>query len=222
MADRRNAEELGAHVIAAWDRIERWLHAHAPASAALLRPAAGDADIAAAEAAMGVVLPPALAAWYRLHDGIEEDGAADVAGILPSGKTMLPLGVLIEEYRMHTKDWEREAGILPFARTPGDTWSGWYVDARDGEPSYGNLGTWAVDLGDDPYPSSYGWPVADWLGEMAAALEEGRCLRHPDGTADRHDWPVLTATGGLTWVDPRDPRLFPKGGIVLDGPRPSP
>ncbi|MEV8312377.1 SMI1/KNR4 family protein [Streptomyces flavidovirens] len=220
MADRRNVEESAAQVTAAWERIEKWLHAHAPASAALLRPAASDADIAAAEAAMGVELPPVLAAWYRIHDGVKEDAAADVAGILPRDKTMLPLEVLVDEYRMRTQEWEREAGILPFARTPGDTWSGWYVDARKGEPSYGNLGEWAVDLGDDPYPaSSHGWPLADWLSELATALEEGRCLRKPDGTDEKYDWPVLTVRGGLTWVDPRDPRVFPEGGILLDGPR---
>lgn len=204
-------------VAAAWGRIETWLREHAAASADLLRPPAGEADIAAAEAAMGVELPAVLAAWYRVHDGF---GEGHGSGILPSGMTMLPLADLVDEYRIRTRDWEREAGILPFARTAGDTWSGWYADARRGEPSYGGLGHWSVDGGDDLYPLGQGsWPLVDWLEEIAAALEDGRCLHRPDGMDDRHDWPALTGSQGLTWIDPRDPRLFPNGMIKLDGPR---
>ncbi|MFE9340627.1 SMI1/KNR4 family protein [Streptomyces sp. NPDC007063] len=201
---------------AAWGRVEAWLRAHAPASAALLRPAASAADIATAEAAMGVEFPATLAAWYRIHDGV---GEGHGAGFLPSDTVMLPLEEMADEYRTHVQDWEREEGLLPLTGTTGDVWSGWYVDAREGEPSYGCLGQWSVDGGDEPYPADGGWPLADWLGEIAAALEEGRCLHRPDGADDTHDWPVLTGREGLTWVDPRDPRLFPEGMIKLDGPR---
>ncbi|WP_069885949.1 SMI1/KNR4 family protein [Streptomyces luteocolor] len=204
-------------VTAAWDRVEAWLQAHAPASALLLRPPASAGDIAAAQDALGVELPDTLAAWYRLRDGSAEGHGS---GFLPSGMMMLPLDQLVEEYRTHTEDWEREEGILPFARTAGDIWSGWYVDARKGEPTYGALGHWSVDGGDEPYPSgSHGWPLADWLEELAAALEGGRCLHQPDGTQDAHDWPALTAERALAWIDPRDPRSFPDGMSRLDGPR---
>ncbi|MFF3327886.1 SMI1/KNR4 family protein [Streptomyces sp. NPDC002889] len=204
-------------VAESWDRIGAWLRVHAPASAALLRPPAGDADIAAAETAMGVELPVVLAAWYRIHDGFGEGFGR---GILPSDMAMLPLGELVDEYETHTQHWEREPGLVPFARKDGDIWSGWYVDARSGEPSFGGLGHWSVDGGDDPYPSgTQGWLLADWLTEIAAALEEGRCLHRPDGVDDTYNWPVLTGRGGLTWIDPRDPRLFPEGMIKLDGPR---
>ncbi|RSN66649.1 SMI1/KNR4 family protein [Actinomadura sp. WAC 06369] len=207
-------------LIAAWDRVEAWLRVHAPASAALLRPPAGEADIGAAAAAIGVEFPATLAAWYRIHDGVDEDRTPDavhVAGILPNGWTMLPLDGLVREYRTHTDEWEREAGILPFARRPGDTWYGWYVDARKGEPSYGNLGGWAVDAGDAPYPSPNGWPLPDWLTEIAAALEQGRPMTRPDGTEERTNRPALDRDG-LTWVDARDPRSV-RGAVVLDGPR---
>ncbi|WP_250850759.1 SMI1/KNR4 family protein [Streptomyces malaysiensis] len=204
-------------VAAAWGRIETWLRGHAAASADALLSPAGEADIAAAEVAIGVELPTALAAWYRLCDGFDEGHGS---GILPSSMRMLPLADLVGEYRMRTRDWEREAGILPFARTAGDTWSGWYVDARRGEPSYGDLGHWSVDGGDDLYPLRRGsWPLVDWLEEIAAALEEGRCLHRPDGMNEQHDWPVLTGSQGLAWIDPRDPRLFPGGMVKLDGPR---
>lgn len=63
-----------------------------------------------------------------------------------------------------------------------------------------------------------GWPLVEWLEEIAAALEEGRCLHRPDEVDDRYNWPALTGRQGLTWIDPRDPRLFPDGMIKLDGP----
>ncbi|GAA1892696.1 SMI1/KNR4 family protein [Actinomadura bangladeshensis] len=204
---------------AAWGRIEAWLGAHAPASAALLRAPASEAGIAAAESALEVQLPATLAAWYRIHDGMAEDQSSEaphVAGILPSRKTMLPLDRVVSEYRTRTGDWAREAGIVPFARTPGDGWSGWYIDARRDAPSFGNLGSWAVDQADEPYPwPSDGWPLPDWLTETAAALEQGRPLRRPDGTEETGDRPALYL-GGLTWVDARDLHI---DAVVLDGPR---
>ncbi|MFI0372647.1 SMI1/KNR4 family protein [Actinomadura sp. 1N219] len=216
MSDHADGVE---RLAAAWSRIETWLRAHAPASAALLRPPAGDADLAAAEAAMGVALPPTLAAWYRIHDGVDEErtlDTAEVAGILPSNKTMLPLDKLVAEYRTHTQDWDdREAGILPFARTAGDTWYGWYADAREGEPTYGTLGSWAVDEADEPYPGrSDAWSLPDWLTEIAAVLEEGRPMRLPNGTELPGDRPALHQNG-LTWVNPE----YPHSAVVLVGPR---
>ncbi|WP_339154787.1 SMI1/KNR4 family protein [Actinomadura luteofluorescens] len=213
--DVDGAERLAA----AWGRIEAWLWAHAPASAALLRAPASEAEITAAEAAMEVQFPATLAAWYRIHDGVDEDQSSDaphVAGILPSRKTMLPLEGVVSEYRTHTGNWAREAGIVPFARTPGDVWSGCYVDARKDAPSFGNLGSWAVDQADEPYPwPSNGWPLPDWLTEMAIALEQGRPLRRPDGAEDAGDQPALYQ-GGLTWVDARNLDI---DAVVLDGPQ---
>ncbi|MFD0441516.1 hypothetical protein ACFQ10_00795 [Streptomyces indonesiensis] len=103
-------------VAAAWGRIETWLREHAAASADVLRPPAGEADIAAAEVAMGVELPAALAAWYRVHDGFDEGHGA---GILPSGMAMLPLADLVDEYRIRTRDWEREAAFCRSRGRPG-------------------------------------------------------------------------------------------------------
>ncbi|MEN2424351.1 SMI1/KNR4 family protein [Streptomyces rimosus] len=209
------AREQARRVTAAWQRIDAWLTQHAPASAALLRPGASDSNIASAEAAIGYELPPGLAACYRVHDGVDE---GEGSGILPSGKTMLPLEQLVEVYREH-QEWNEEErdmrGLLPFAQPPGDFWSGWHTSARKDDPAYGRLGKWAVDDEDEPYPyGSDGWPLHEWLEEMAAALEQGRPLTTPDGTVEVWSRPALYR-GGLEWVDPRNMIVDAQ---LLDGP----
>lgn len=210
-------------VSAAWERIEEWLHAHAPASAALLRPPASDADLAAVEERIGVTFPPALRAWYRLHDGIDDPGDGQSwwpAGFLPGHQGWYRLEQLEDAYVVQTRDWEREPGLIPISCTPDDIWYGRYIDARPDEPSFGNLGRWAADEEPEPLPTfTSGWPLQAWLTELAAALEQGRCLIEPGGRRDEYNWPALTVCGGLTWVDPRDERRFPDGRILLDGPR---
>ncbi|MFJ5049798.1 SMI1/KNR4 family protein [Streptomyces sp. NPDC088719] len=223
MADQRNVPTPVGQATAAWERIEKWLRAHAPASAALLRPAAGEADIAAVEEAIGVTFPPALRAWYRLHDGIgdPEDGKSWwPAGFLPGGQGWYRLGQLQSAYVMHTRDGEREPGRVPISCTPDDMWHGLYLDARPGEPSYGNLGRWVVDREPELIPeSTSGWPLESWLVEIADALEQGRCLVGLDGRRDEDNWPAMTVCGGLTWLAPGEEPELPEGRILLDGPR---
>jgi len=54
---------------AAWNRIERWLAAHAPALLADLNPPATAADLAAFAQATGLALPAEAAAAYARHNG---------------------------------------------------------------------------------------------------------------------------------------------------------
>lgn len=150
--------------------------------------------------------------WYGVDEG-------EGSGILPSGKTLLPLEHLVEVYRKH-QEWNEEErdmrGLLPFAQPPGDFWSGWHTSARKGDPVYGRLGRWAVDGEDEPYPhGSDGWPMHEWLEEMAAALEQGRPLTTPDGTVEVWSRPALYR-GGLEWVDPRNTTVDAQ---FLNGPR---
>ncbi|MEU0072156.1 SMI1/KNR4 family protein [Streptomyces sp. NPDC006332] len=188
----------------AWQRIETWFRQHAPTSAALLRSPAPAEQITAVEDAIGYPFPPALLAWYRLHDGSAGVALADPVGSyghvdwLPAGKGWLPLQSVRDQYELMTQHWEREPGLIPFAYTPGDGWHGYYVDARKDEPTYGNVGTWAVDQASEPT----GWPLADWLEELASALEERRGLRRTDGTENEFSQPVIHEAG-LTWIDPR-------------------
>ncbi|WP_256107872.1 SMI1/KNR4 family protein [Streptomyces sp. ODS05-4] len=223
MAGRRDVEESVAQVVAAWERVEMWSQAHAPASAALLRPGAGDVEIDAVEAAIGVGLPPPLRAWYRLRDGIDAPGDGQSwwpAGFLPGGQGWYRLAQLESAYVMQTRDWDRTAGLIPISCAPDDMWHGLYIDARPGEPSYGNLGRWVVDREPEPVPEmTQGWPLHAWLTEIADALEQGRFLIEPDGRPDEDTWPALTVCGGLTWVAPGEEPQVPEGRILLDGPR---
>lgn len=81
-------------------------------------------------------------------------------------------------------------------------WHGLYLDARPDAPSCGCLGRWVVDREPELIADiSPGWPLQEWLTEIADALEQGRCLVELDGRRDEENWPALTVCGGLTWVD---------------------
>jgi hypothetical protein len=60
-----------------WDRLERWLAAHAPRTFASLPPAADQGAIDAAQALLGQRFPAELAEFLRRHDG---SGHFDVLG----------------------------------------------------------------------------------------------------------------------------------------------
>ncbi|MDF2269281.1 SMI1/KNR4 family protein [Streptomyces coacervatus] len=190
---------------AAWARIEGWLREHAPASAASLRSPASEEQIATVENAIGYRFPPTLRAWYQLHDGVEdvvEGGAGN--DFLPEQNGWLPLDIVQEQYRLRTEGGFHGPGAIPFCYRTGDGWWGYYVEAREGEPSYGNLGAWSADSANEPYPyGTNGWPLADWLDEIASSIEERRCLQHPDGSEDADAHPALS-DGGLIWADPDD------------------
>ncbi|MFE5842365.1 SMI1/KNR4 family protein [Streptomyces niveus] len=138
------------------------MRVHAPASAALLRPPASAAEIAAAEIAIGRALPPALKTLYQLHDGafgshsddFENDHEATppvaakewmAAGFLPGNQVWYRLNEMRAQYLHQTLDLGRDPGCLPISNAPGDSWFGRFVGVEEGEPTYGNLGKWAVD-----------------------------------------------------------------------------
>ncbi|MEV8361987.1 SMI1/KNR4 family protein [Streptomyces niveus] len=207
-----------ARVITAWGRIETQMRVHAPASAALLRPPASAAEIAAAEIAIGRA--PALKTLYQLHDGafgshsddFENDHEATppvaakewmAAGFLPGNQVWYRLNEMRAQYLHQTLDLGRDPGCLPISNAPGDSWFGRFVGVEEGEPTYGNLGKWAVDDSNSMIPyMTDGWPLPDYLEETAAAVEQGRCLTQPYGCgADTDEHPCLME-GGLGWFNP--------------------
>ena len=88
-------ETLDTSVATAWNNVVTALGTHAGSLG--LRPGASDADIAAAEAALGVALPDDYKAWLRLHDG--QDHVQNGIDWLPASGRLLPLAVTLERWR---------------------------------------------------------------------------------------------------------------------------
>lgn len=206
----------------AWQRIDSWLTARAPATAALLRPGATDAQIAAVEDVIGVKFPPALRAWYKIHDGANEPAEGEswwAYGFLPGNQDWYRLDEVQSSYVMHTRDWGHEVGLIPITCIRGDIWHGLYIDGRPDEPTYGNLGHWHVEYGTEPLPADInGWPLSQWFTSVADTLEQGRSMFFPYGKPDQHYHPALAAGGGLTWIEDQDMDQIHEGVTLLEGP----
>ncbi|KUN73331.1 hypothetical protein AQJ46_08980 [Streptomyces canus] len=71
-------------VVAAWERIVRWLRRNAPVSAEALRPGASDEEIARLNEELGFDIPDVLEVWLRMNNG---STAKDSAKPIPGGGT---------------------------------------------------------------------------------------------------------------------------------------
>jgi len=202
---------------ASWAHIVAWCRDHAPQTAAAIRPPAGPALLARAEAATGAVWPEDLRAWYRLADGTERT----TAGRLLPFHRPLPLASVIEHWTMYQRIWadiaasspngaewsdtaRLEAGpagtaalmflpsFVPIAEDLGG--DDLFVDTREG-PQGGCVTAFAKGDADSWGPR---WAsVTAMLAELATGLEQGRAVggwrpRVEDG---RLGWDVV---GGPT------------------------
>ena len=187
-----------ARVNAAWDRIERWLAAHAPSAHASLRPPAPPERIAALQARMSVAFPADLVASLGRHDGV---AAADGFS-LPSFYRPLPVDQIVS-------DWEGTCTVLANAPGGDDWW--WHpafvpfaaasdggcllVDQRPG--GHGRVGEFYPEdgTGFERWPGS----IAELLEGVALTLESGEPYLK---------WyrPVVNADGRLEWA------IEPQGG----------
>lgn len=124
-----------------WQRIDQWLATHAPRI--LLNPGASEADVAEAEARLGLALPEDFKASYRIHNG----GGASLVGLL-EGMTegLFPLKWL-SAYEMGnepadfvTNPARKCQPVQPVMGHPG-----WLVFATNaGGSSFGS--DWCLDL----------------------------------------------------------------------------
>lgn len=201
----------------AWDRIDFWLGAHAPATFAMLHPPAPQEEIAAVQRRMGVTFPPDLVATLRRHDGADEDfllpthdgllgthGCEERSGFL---RGMLA-EVLDEDDDEEGNDgayWHHR--FVQFASYT-ITADGLTVDCRPGA-SFGAVGRFfdgsGTDFGHAPSLGAY-------LGDVADSLERG--LPFQGGRT----WPVVS-DGVLEWDDSE--RAHPAWGDPAE-PLPSP
>lgn len=84
-------------VAESWNKIERWLAAHAPRILSeSLNPGATGAELAALAAAVGRPLPSDYQELYRHHNGLREE--ADNWGSLWYGMSLLPLAEVLDAY----------------------------------------------------------------------------------------------------------------------------
>jgi cell wall assembly regulator SMI1 len=181
-----------ARVNKAWQRIEKWLAAHAPASSRSLRsPATGD-RIDALQRRMSVAFPADLVASLRRHDGVAAAGGFTLPpfyapetldGIL--GDWRVNCEVLADEDTDWTDSWWDRA-FVPFGQS-GDGGS-LLIDQRAG--GHGRVGEFYPEDGTsfDRWPAS----LAELLESTATSLETG----HPYAG---HYRPRVDADGALDW-----------------------
>lgn len=177
-----------------WDRILTWCAAEAPASAAAIRPPAGDDELRRAEETIGREFPSELREWYSLHDGSYD---WPNAVIIPTSYVPVPTEHLVRVWARETAasaeaaktdpDWDLEAAehaaagttaglFLPSSLPFAENNSGWccFIDNRPG-PRSGCITELVHGMGDTE------GPVWDSLGHMlddiASSLETGGELR---------------------------------------------
>ncbi|MEU8193782.1 SMI1/KNR4 family protein [Microbispora amethystogenes] len=198
-----------------WDRIERWLGAHASATLRQLKFGAGPQDLARWEATHGRRLPDDLYASYLRHDGTEDNQAAGFR--LPPSYDLLSLldiDVRNDANCRFLVMWGDREGADPehgkwhgsLLAIGSDGYSrDLFVEARTGRVGEAS--------GQErlAYDGPMGWPShVAMLEALAGALESGQALRR---------WyPVVTAGCALRWAEKPAP-LRPG---CAGGPRPSP
>jgi cell wall assembly regulator SMI1 len=180
-----------ARVNAAWQRIEKWLAAHAPATARELRPGAPAGQVDAVQRQMSVAFPPDLVTSLRRHNGVTDQGFTLPPFFAPSslgairGDWEVTCGVLANQDTSWTDDewWHKQ--FVPFA-SAGDGGS-LVVDQRPG--GHGRVGEFYPEDG----TSFEKWPasVTELLEGTAQSLETGRAYA-------RHYTPKVT-DGRLYW-----------------------
>ncbi|GAA2692347.1 SMI1/KNR4 family protein [Actinoplanes palleronii] len=170
----------------AWQRIEKWLGVHAPASAQALRPGAPADRIDEVQRRMSVAFPPDLVASLRRHDG-----ATGVSGFeLPPFFAPESLTGIVSDWAVKCSVpaadwWQRQ--FVPFAADGSG--GSLIVDQRPG--GHGRVGESDPESG----TSFERWPasVAELLELTADALETGRPF-------DGRYRPRVTADGRLDWA----------------------
>ena len=194
---------------ASWARITTWLQAHAPATAATLRPAAPAEELARTEESTGVLWPQQLRTWFTLHDGWDRDAWASV---LPGWSSPMSLTRSLEERQIWLDVWrdladddediaarrteaaQQQAGqvagvFLPSFVPLDEDQSGdvLFVDCRPG-PRHGCVTHW-MNHDFDHYGLGW-WSIGQMLSDVAEHLEQQTPCRY---------WRPRVEDGSLRW-----------------------
>ncbi|MET7338904.1 SMI1/KNR4 family protein [Nonomuraea sp. NPDC005650] len=205
-----------ARVNAAWDKIERWLAAHASATLRKLSFPASPRDVDRWERNFGGKVPDALYASLLRHDGAEGNFGAgfqlppDIGLMALSSYSSLHSYNCIDlimagsEEDADPDDGVWHGSLLPFASAGGG--DELFIDPRSGRVGQKAGG------GRIRYDGPMSWPsYLDLLEGLASALESGGPLR---------EWyPTVTAGCELRWAD--EPAAAPQANCA-GTPRPSP
>jgi cell wall assembly regulator SMI1 len=167
-----------------WDRIHDWLGAHAPALFERLSAGATDAQLAAAERAMGLTLPRDLRESLRIHDGAEPDFP------FAASMDLLSLNRIVSEWQLMTRLLDEGHFARSTAPTDGpvkgDWWNRRWVPVTQGyvgqsfhfldlDPAAGGSVGQVAYFDKDPAIRSVEAPsFAAWLAGFADDLEAGR------------------------------------------------
>lgn len=207
-------------MVAAWQRIETWLRAHAPVSAETILPPVDEGVLAAAEAqlyaAHGHGFPEELKALWRRCGGVEwvdveEDEDGDLAAYEFLDYVLLGPGDAVQA----RGSWESLAGgAAGEASCPVADWVPW-LGADNDAPDSGRYispsggGGWAyyegAELGEPTEFSS----VAHYLEAVADAFEHGTGALMSRPEPNRHVPGVVH--GALIWAHIDHPYGIPDG-----------
>ncbi|MFI7635664.1 SMI1/KNR4 family protein [Nonomuraea sp. NPDC049400] len=206
---------VAARVNRAWDRIERWLGAHASATLRKLKFGAEPQDLARWESTHQRRLPDDLYVSYQRHDGAD--------GNLGAGFQLPGAYGLLELFGIDYINWGNchdlvINGDLDAADPEDGIWHGSLLaigSTGHGKELFVNPRTGRVGEAEFDerlrYDGPMGWPSHVALLEaLAGALESGTALR---------DWyPTVTRACELVWAG--QPATLPTG--CAGGPRPTP
>ncbi len=187
------ADATTRRVGAAWDRIERWLKAKAPASAASLRPPATTAEVIETQKMIGVALPAELVASLLRHDGATGRG---------DGFTLPPFYAPVSTANIATEAKTLCEALVSIGvdESVGSWWHGKFVPfAADGSGNtlFLDQRTGTARLGASDHEG--GVDFARWPGSLTELLEQTATALETGGAVVGGYRPVVTENRALEW-----------------------
>jgi cell wall assembly regulator SMI1 len=149
------------------DRLEAWLRRHRSAYFKALHPAAGPADLAALDQALGTPTPPELKALLSWHNGQERD---DV-GCFEEDWTLLSAAEIATARQELTAGWAKN--LIPFL----DDDEGNYLGIDIGTPGH----PVCTYLQDEPRQRRMAAvSLTAWLDDFVSHVERGQYHEDPE------------------------------------------